>query len=121
MTQLGNWLSNLWHRIVTWRESYQQSQVKTAAVEETPAIEQVLGVEEETAGDVGGKKGVLHLEHGRIGILVPCASCASLHELEAVCYRCGSPLCSDVTNCRLSFYLEDVGHSVVICPTCRGQ
>ncbi len=52
------------------------------------------------------------------GMWVLCASCGTAHELEAVCHRCGAPLCSDTRHCRLSRYHAQLGQRVVCCATC---
>lgn len=61
----------------------------------------------------------LRLEKSQTSFLVMCASCTSLHELDAVCHRCGAPLCKDTRNCRLSMRLPGLGGSVFVCPVCR--
>ncbi|MBN1887323.1 MAG: hypothetical protein JW850_05015 [Thermoflexales bacterium] len=55
------------------------------------------------------------------GLWVLCASCGTAHELEAVCYRCGAPLCSDTRHCRLSRYHAQLGRRVVCCAACADQ
>ena len=52
------------------------------------------------------------------GLWVLCASCGTAHELEAVCHRCGVPLCSDTRHCRLTRYHVQLGQRVVCCAAC---
>lgn len=119
MTEPENWLANLWHRIAAWVNGSMQTRDTVSTLEDESAIEQVIGAGAKN-NNSEIKKGALRFESARVGFLVPCASCASLHELNAVCYRCGLPLCSDETNCRLSTHLDDIGESVFICPSCNG-
>lgn len=55
------------------------------------------------------------------GLWVLCASCGTAHELEAVCHRCGVPLCSDTRHCRLSRYHAQLGQRVVCCAACAAK
>jgi hypothetical protein len=55
------------------------------------------------------------------GLWVLCASCGTAHELEAVCHRCGVPLCSDTRHCRLIRYHAQLGQGVVCCAACAKQ
>jgi hypothetical protein len=63
----------------------------------------------------------LRIPPHKVGIWVQCASCGVVHELEAICHRCGAPLCRDTQHCRLSRYDSALARSVIYCPNCAGK
>ena len=103
-------------KLAGWIEGSQPEPDQSVLAEKSPTIEQIIGVEIEAEKT---RQRIQRLTTERTGFLVLCSSCTSLHELEAVCYRCGAPLCQDTTNCRLSIYVGDLGTNVFICPTCK--
>lgn len=52
-------------------------------------------------------------------IVVHCGSCGVRHELDAVCARCGKPLCRDESNCRFSFYDSRLEKKIIVCENCK--
>ena len=101
-------------RFIEWlRKQFDVSQPAASA----KPIAASLGVD---GPPVPEEKPAVRLAVGQLRIFVNCASCGVLHELEAVCYQCGAPLCSDTLNCRLYQYNPDLNAEVVACPNCSG-
>lgn len=52
-------------------------------------------------------------------IIVRCGSCGARHELDAVCARCGLPLCKDERNCRYQVNDSVSGMRIIVCQNCK--
>jgi len=106
LKRLGKWLRNVWESgaVNSADKGYQKSNLE----ESVPEV-----VEEEESAPQ------FRLHFGELGIFVQCSSCGVLHELDAVCHRCGAVLCNDRYNCRRMIYSKQIESNVVVCPECE--
>lgn len=119
MATSKNWFSWLRDQFSVGSASQNPGNVELSAEKDAQAIEQDLDNRPVLANTAQPRKSELKLEALSSSFLVTCSSCSSLHELDAVCYRCGFPLCKDEQNCRLSYDLDDIADTVYVCPACR--
>jgi hypothetical protein len=59
---------------------------------------------------------LLELDSIPAGLWVQCAVCGIPHELEAVCFICGAPLCRDQIHCRTIEFRDELRENAVCCP-----
>ena len=115
---MNPWLRKLVRRFSDWLYRLGGIPEKDREASGDLDLEKALGMEAEVEDE---SRPVLRLSPDQLGIFVQCSVCAVLHELDAVCYRCGSPLCSDEDNCRKTHYVPEMGQSAVICAVCVGN
>lgn len=69
-------------------------------------------------GPIIDQKLAFRLQAYEKGIWAFCSSCGTAHLLEAVCYACGKPVCSD-PYCRVTKHHPQLKRNVVACNECK--
>lgn len=64
------------------------------------------------------KKTAVRIQVHKRGIWASCSSCGIVHQLDAVCFSCGKPVCRD-RYCRSIKHNHQLGRQVVLCKICE--